>query len=67
MIELGQGLKAKGDLGKISSQKQEMYLLQAEGKGANKRRFLLKKQKEKIIVLERWDPEEVQKKEQSWE
>lgn len=33
MVELGQRLKAKGDLRKIFSQKQELELLQEEGKG----------------------------------
>ena len=47
MIDLGQRLKAKGDLGKISSQKLEMYPLQAGVKGANKGRFLFKKKKNK--------------------
>ena len=50
MIDLGQRLKAKGDLGKISSQKLEMYPLQAGVKGANKGRFLFKKKKKRRNV-----------------
>lgn len=52
MVELGQRLKAKWDLGKSFSQKQELWLLQVDGKGLKRGDFCFLK-KEKIVVLER--------------